>query len=64
MLGVLRPALLVADEIAIMVESVEEVHRSLRTVTEYARKWRFSFNGSKSAVMAWDGRGFRTRVKE
>lgn len=62
--GKLRPALLFADDIAIMVDTVEEIHRALRIVTEYARKWRFSFNGKKSAVMAWGSRGFRDRVKE
>ena len=62
--GKLRPALLFADDIAIMVDTVEEIHRALRIVTEYARKWRFSFDGKKNAVMAWGSRGFRDRVKE
>jgi hypothetical protein len=62
--GKVRPGLLFADDIALIVESVEEVQRALRVVTDYARKWRFSFNGKKSAVMAWGSKHFRKRIKD
>ena len=59
-----RPGFMFADDIALVVESADEVHRALAIVTEYARKWRFSFNGAKSAVMAWGSGRFRTRIRE
>lgn len=46
-------ALLFADDILLLSETKKGMDRLLAIAAEYARKWRFSFNAEKSAIMVF-----------
>ena len=43
--------LLFADDIVLLAESARELHAALAVMSEHARRWRYSFNNRKCAVM-------------
>lgn len=60
--GKLTPGLWFADDIALICDSIQELKRGLQIVSNYAKKWRFVFNGGKSAVVAFGSKNFRNEV--
>jgi hypothetical protein len=49
--GRLVPLLLYADDIVLLAESPEQMEAMHRVLDEYARKWRFSVNNTKSNIV-------------
>jgi hypothetical protein len=45
--------LLYADDIVLVAESIEELHRALAIMDEHARRWRYRFNAAKCSVVAF-----------
>ena len=52
--GVLTPLLLYADDVVLLADNADELHRMNAVVTQYAKKNRYSLNGKKSAVMVFN----------
>ena len=42
-----------ADDLALIAESPEDLQAMLDLVSNYARRWRYSFNAQKSAIMVF-----------
>ena len=52
--GILTPCLLYADDIALLAPSIECLRRMNQVASDYARRNRYQFNGSKSSVMVFN----------
>jgi len=61
--GVELNSLFFADDIVIMASSKEDLNKLLDIVSEYARKWRFEVNISKSKYMVFGKESKRTKIK-
>ena len=59
------PLLMYADDVVMLAATVSELKRMNEVATQYAFKYRFRFNGKKSAVMAFNAnKALRQRVEE
>ena len=58
------PCLLYADDIVLLARSIPELQQMATVAAEFARKFRFSFNGEKSGVMVFaHGKGKKAFVE-
>ncbi len=48
--------LLFADDVVLLAESADELQAAMDIVSEHARRWRYTFNNKKSAVVVAGGR--------
>ena len=49
--GRLVPLLLFADDIVLLTDSPDQLEKALQCVSEYANRWRFTFNNKKSNIV-------------
>lgn len=56
------PGLWFADDICLMADSAEELQRGFNIASSYAKRWRFCFNGSKSAVVPFGSGNFKATI--
>ena len=59
------PLLMYADDVVMLASTVSELRRMNEVATQYAFKYRFRYNGKKSAVMAFNAdKALKRRVEE
>ena len=59
------PLLMYADDVVMLASSIYELRQMNEVATQYAFKYRFRYNGKKSAVMAFNAnKALRRRVEE
>ena len=57
------PLLMYADDVVLLATTIDELHKMNDVASEYARKYRFRHNGSKSAIMLFNAdKNLTTRV--
>jgi hypothetical protein len=55
--------LMFADDIVLIAENKEDLEKIMQVTIEYSKKWRFSFNYDKCAVMVFGGQSAKVPMK-